>query len=247
MPLTQFLIDYIFIQLKIKISHTDIIDLTSSSNFKFSRHLVIILPNNYIFRDNYQCGIFVNKLCDTIQKKAKMGRYYDDDLKDLSDIDKRLRSLFISDHLHSFEKDYVLFIDKSVYSKNRCFRLIYSSKLKYIHSHTPVTLLPFDPFICKKNASKKDKFVYFMQTIICAVNDNSNLNYIDFSSKIIDVIHFDSSSRNVPLFSPSKKRYTDYHVGDLKIEYSPYSSLDEWMKKFVLTWGHNENTKKHTQ
>ena len=179
----EFLILYILSEFNIKISHTDIIDLTSSTNFKFSRHLIILLPNNYIFSDNYQCGIFVNKLCDTIQRKAKMGRYYNNNLKDMLDIDKRLRILFISDHLHSLEKDRLLFIDKSVYSKNRCFRLIYSSKLKYIHSHTPVTLLPSDPSVDKKYASNKDKFIYFMQTLICTFNDNLDLNYIDFSSK----------------------------------------------------------------
>lgn len=52
----------IFFLLPFRVKRRHFVDLDSSDNRKFSRHLVIRLPDNYAFINNVHCGNFVKML-----------------------------------------------------------------------------------------------------------------------------------------------------------------------------------------
>ena len=99
----------------IAVSQNDIVDLCSSSDYKFSRHLIIHL-SKCIFMDNAQVGRFVGHLVSEIQRLAW---FTQDDQWTSS-----LQQLFIKDE----QGNKILFVDEGVYSRNRNFRLFLSSK-----------------------------------------------------------------------------------------------------------------------
>jgi len=110
-----------------------IIQLDSTTEEKFSRHLIFHLPNDTLFENNSHVGNFVGKLIKTIKEKNKgsstevvenMGNNFEK-----LNFDEEGAELFI-DGLHVYGKDNKIknFIDTSVYTKNRCFRLPFSSK-----------------------------------------------------------------------------------------------------------------------
>ncbi|EGF82076.1 hypothetical protein BATDEDRAFT_87146 [Batrachochytrium dendrobatidis JAM81] len=118
----------------VEYSQIRIIDLTSSTDTKFSRHLILKAPG-IAFRNNYDVGQFVsylvsdltvlyNQFVELRQHNAHscQSRL---DLNAPSEIDANLMSAFV------FEKDGVvrLFVDMGVYTRSRNFRLWKSSKL----------------------------------------------------------------------------------------------------------------------
>lgn len=90
-----------------------VIELDSSTEDKFSRHLIIRLPKT-AFKDNLHTGAFVAEICSRIQSYRARDKNYD--------------KLLISKGSSSADGDFHLFIDTAVYSRNRCFRLPFSSK-----------------------------------------------------------------------------------------------------------------------
>lgn len=90
-----------------------VIELDSSTEDKFSRHLIIRLPKT-AFKDNLHTGAFVAEICSRIQSYRARDKHYD--------------KLLISKGSSSADSDFHLFIDTAVYSRNRCFRLPFSSK-----------------------------------------------------------------------------------------------------------------------
>ena len=113
----------------------EIIDLDSSTTQKFSRHLIIRL-DGAAFEDNSQCGYFVRQLCAnwTVRRAAepgiaalfvKPGAAGDAKMVNTGAIsapsDQSLRP-------SSIATTDVSFVDQSVYSRNRCFRLYKSCK-----------------------------------------------------------------------------------------------------------------------
>eukprot|EP00743_Colponemidia_sp_Colp-15_P009416 GILK01010295.1.p2 GENE.GILK01010295.1~~GILK01010295.1.p2 ORF type:complete len:481 (-),score=59.64 GILK01010295.1:1918-3333(-) len=89
----------------------DVIDLDSSTDTKFSRHLIVRLSGSTAaFHDNIQAGNFVLGFAATLW-----------DRKGSDDV---VNKLFV----HNDKGQDVLAIDLGVYTRNRCFRLFMSSK-----------------------------------------------------------------------------------------------------------------------
>ncbi|XP_062120315.1 uncharacterized protein LOC133834658 isoform X2 [Humulus lupulus] len=120
-----------------------IVELDSSTEGKFSRHLIIRIPKT-AFKDNSHAGAFVNEICSRIfSGKEKDGR---------------LEKLFIKKESNSADSPSQLFVDTAVYSRNRCFRLALSSK-----AGKNSVLLPTE-HCTAKNMSEEDMF---MASLIC--------------------------------------------------------------------------------
>ncbi|KAF4361710.1 hypothetical protein F8388_026400 [Cannabis sativa] len=120
-----------------------IVELDSSTDGKFSRHLIIRIPKT-AFKDNSHAGAFVNEICSRIiNGKEKDGQ---------------LEKLFIKKESNSTDSPCQLFVDTAVYSRNRCFRLALSSK-----AGKSSVLLPTGR--CRaKNMSDEEMF---MESLIC--------------------------------------------------------------------------------
>ncbi|XP_057527811.1 uncharacterized protein LOC130806666 isoform X1 [Amaranthus tricolor] len=123
-----------------------IVELDSSTEAKFSRHLVLRIPN-VAFKDNSHAGAFVAEICSRIHKARET--------------EARFQQLFISKNSSSAESS-PLFVDNAVYSRNRCFRLALSSK-----AGKSSVLLPTRRFKCS-DMHEED---VFMASLICNIDD----------------------------------------------------------------------------
>ena len=87
-------------------ARTQVLELGSSSTTKFSRHLVVHLPNDAIFRNTSHAGSFVSDLLASHDTMFWVKSSRDDQT--------------------------VRFVDESVYSRNRAFRMFLCSKRMYL-------------------------------------------------------------------------------------------------------------------
>ena len=117
----------------INLSDSSILDLDSSTDQKFSRHLIVDL----IFKDNFHVGNYVRKFCSKFAQDSEV-------------------------KVNLTDKVVGLFVDQGVYTKNRNFRLYLSSKfgksaiLKVSSTNNKTdkdifldSLLTFCPNICR--------------------------------------------------------------------------------------------------
>ena len=84
----------------LELSESNILDLDSSTDEKFSRHLIV---DDVVFKNNFHVGNYVRSFCSKFEEDKSV-------LVRLS------------------EKDVGVFVDLGVYTKNRNFRLFLSSK-----------------------------------------------------------------------------------------------------------------------
>uniref|UniRef100_A0A7C9CL28 DNA-directed primase/polymerase protein n=1 Tax=Opuntia streptacantha TaxID=393608 RepID=A0A7C9CL28_OPUST len=125
-----------------------IVELDSSTEAKFSRHLVLRIPKT-AFKDNSHAGAFVSEICSRICIARES--------------DTRFQQVFVSKDSSSAAPSQQLFVDNAVYSRNRCFRLVLSSKA----GKTSV-LLPTGRFRCRNMCEEE----VFMASLICNIDDD---------------------------------------------------------------------------
>ncbi|XP_020689294.1 DNA-directed primase/polymerase protein isoform X2 [Dendrobium catenatum] len=138
----------IYEKYSIQANHELVVELDSSTEEKFSRHLIIRLPKT-AFKDNSHVGAFVSEICSRIAS--------------LREIDPRVNKLYIrKDSCCSDSADH-LFLDSAVYSRNRCFRLAFSSK-----SGKSSFLLPTGRFKCKNMTEQQ----VLLESLICRMEED---------------------------------------------------------------------------
>ncbi|OAY76914.1 DNA-directed primase/polymerase protein, partial [Ananas comosus] len=118
-----------------------IIELDSSTREKFSRHLIVRIPKT-AFKDNSHVGAFVSEVCSQIACARGTAPKFDE--------------LYIRKDGSSADKADHLFLDNAVYSRNRCFRLVFSSK-----AGKSSFLLPTERFKCKNMVKEERSYVSF--------------------------------------------------------------------------------------
>ncbi|CAI5746039.1 unnamed protein product [Peronospora destructor] len=108
----------------LRVHHQDIYQLESSTPAKFSRHVIFHLPGGDLFTDNLHAGAFVRELINDLVVLI------DEDTKE--ERPDQLYSPFLVNT--ESENDPIckkqLFIDTGVYTRNRMFRVLGSSKFK---------------------------------------------------------------------------------------------------------------------
>lgn len=138
---------------------------------KFSRHLIIRFPKA-AFKDNSHAGAFVTEICSRISS--------------ISEHDGRFRKLFVSKDSSSTDIPFQLFVDKAVYSRNRCFRLALSSK-----AGKSSVLLPSGRFKCKDMSEEE----VFMASLICNMDaDFEKLLICTVDLDCMKALQFDTES-----------------------------------------------------
>uniref|UniRef100_A0A162AFI4 DNA-directed primase/polymerase protein n=1 Tax=Daucus carota subsp. sativus TaxID=79200 RepID=A0A162AFI4_DAUCS len=146
-----------------------VVELDSSTQEKFSRHLIIRLPH-IAFKNNTHAGAFVAEICSRIQKAKES--------------DRRFENLLICKDSSSSDAPSQLFIDTAVYSRNRCFRLPLSSK-----AGKSSVLLPTGRFKCR-DMSEED---VFMASLICNMDvDCEKLLICKVDMDCIKALQFDT-------------------------------------------------------
>jgi hypothetical protein len=157
-----------------------VIDLDSSTENKFSRHLIFMLPN-VIFQDNYNVGHFVKDMCSKlriyINEHSKQKEGGGECIDFYNSVDKsHVYELLVVDNNGTNR----LFCDESVYTKNRHFRLYMSTKL---NKNAPLIVSKENEYrpasICGKNDSQDMQL--FLDSLITYVPvDVHNLRILKY-------------------------------------------------------------------
>ena len=104
----------------VDITRANIVDLESSTHYKFSRHWIVHLPDGALFRDNFAVGQFVNGLIARLAEEQATGLLTRPTLHNL---------LFVTaTRKNDNVNRQVCFVDLGVYTRNRLFRLLGSCK-----------------------------------------------------------------------------------------------------------------------
>ena len=135
-------------RLGVKLEDQGIIELDSTTDVKFSRHLIVRLPGA-AFANNIHAGVLIQDIC----KMAKEKR----------DSDPLCAQLFVK---KGAETEETFFIDTGVYTRNRAFRLHLSSK-----AGKPATLLPTGRYSTAGLRPEK----LFLDSLVCNVAPESRL------------------------------------------------------------------------
>ena len=108
----------------ISIDRSQVVDLDSSTNEKFSRHWIVHLPDGILFRNNRQAGIFIKSFLFRLLKEKDDGNLQSRGHAVLADY------LFVGSEKQSYLESSSSIIDTTVYTRNRLFRLLGSKKRK---------------------------------------------------------------------------------------------------------------------
>ncbi|XVF12557.1 hypothetical protein REPUB_Repub08aG0129000 [Reevesia pubescens] len=192
-----------------------VVELDSSTEEKFSRHLIMRIPKT-AFKDNLHVGAFVAEICSRIASAKER--------------DERFEKLFVKKDSTSAESPGQLFVDTVVYSRNRCFRLALSSK-----AGKTSFLLPTGRFNCK-GMGEEDMF---MASLICNMDvDCEKLLVCKMELDCVKTLHFDTEeTSNFGRYCKAPQENT--RISDVSTTYltgkSPFPSLDEFIESIAST------------
>ncbi len=196
------LIDFVKQKHNIVLSAQNIIDLTSTVPSKFSRHLIV---GDVVFENYIHCKIFVEHFCN--------------ELKSLVCKNDAVKSLFVNSS--KLEQTHpLLFVDQSVYTKNRCFRILQSSKLKKIQQGTPARL--------SFRFSDQRQTIPFLNTLVTYMNSNTK-NYIRYSYNTL----YKMSKKSYHISSTNRNNFNKVK---LKSCNDKFQSIHEYMLEFAPEW-----------
>ncbi|OVA02115.1 DNA primase [Macleaya cordata] len=212
-------LDALFDKYSIQGNQDWIVELDSSTEEKFSRHLIIRIPET-AFKDNSHTGAFVAEICSRISSARES--------------DPRLDKLFVLKDSCSAEFPPQLFVDNAVYSRNRCFRVALSSK-----AGKRSVLLPTGRFKCKNMREEE----MFMESLICKIDgDCQKLLICKLDSECMKTLCFNSEVLNsnceehfsapdvLALHACSNDLPTTYFMGK-----SPFPALDIFVESIAST------------
>ncbi|WOL06285.1 DNA-directed primase/polymerase protein isoform X2 [Canna indica] len=185
-----------------------IIELDSSTTEKFSRHVIIRIPN-IAFKDNSHVGAFVFEVCSRISSQRGSN--------------SQLGKLYIAKD--STSPDLQLFLDSAVYTRNRCFRLAFSSK-----AGKNSFLLPTGRFKCK-NMNEQE---VFMESLICRMESDCNkLLICHMDTDCMRTLCFDSEvhqqNPDVPQYAALNAYRSDF-PSTYTSGKSPFPALDAFVE-----------------
>ncbi|XP_061627735.1 DNA-directed primase/polymerase protein [Phyllopteryx taeniolatus] len=162
--MVSMLIQYVCQKLKdvygVECSATNILSLDSSTEDKFSRHLIFNLQNAS-FKDNIHVGAFIHAILQPVldghneggSTQTKRQKHEETDLSFL--------------HVKNKDGNRALFVDLGVYTKNRNFRLYKSSK---VGKSAAFSLADDNKFISKPNESVSAEESVFLASLVCNVS-----------------------------------------------------------------------------
>lgn len=113
---------------EIKVNRADIVDLDSTTEKKFSRHLIVHLPNQQLFADARSAGVFAKTFVERLAHELSTGK--------LTERRQTLaHHLFVKNKTATNLNDESTvssrescFVDLGVYTRNRLFRILGSTK-----------------------------------------------------------------------------------------------------------------------
>ncbi|TYG42949.1 hypothetical protein ES288_D12G297700v1 [Gossypium darwinii] len=190
-----------------------VVELDSSTEEKFSRHLIMRMPKT-AFKDNSHVGAFVAEICSRIASAKET--------------DERFEKLYVKKDSTS-DSPNQLFVDTAVYSRNRCFRLALSSK-----AGKNSFLLPTGRFKCK-DMGEEDMF---MTSLICKMDDDcAKLLVCKMELDCVKTLQFETEVTSN--FGRYCRAPENTGISDVSTAYqtgkSPFPYLDEFIVSIAST------------
>uniref|UniRef100_A0A8C6U8I9 DNA-directed primase/polymerase protein n=1 Tax=Neogobius melanostomus TaxID=47308 RepID=A0A8C6U8I9_9GOBI len=183
--MVSLLIQFVCAKLKetygVVCSVQDVLNLDSSTEDKFSRHLIFNLPNA-AFKDNIHIGRFIHHILEPIQTKGcktlgpkNSGLQTDDQLMHLTQTCEvpQTKKRKLEDEDLSFllvknkDGEDCLFVDLGVYTKNRNFRLYKSSKMG---KNAAFTVADDNEFTPKTEKGVSVEEGIFLASLVCNIS-----------------------------------------------------------------------------
>ena len=233
----QFVCYCIWSKYDIHCDRHHILDLDSTSETKFSRHLIFHLPNA-AFQNNNEVGKFVAYICDllrtdsfqflqpvTTDTHSRLASWKPAVVECPQKLD--LIKLFV---LNDKGKQ-VLICDEGVYTKNRNFRLYRSSKLGKVIDLKVARENKFLSQQFELFGTNKDHFIsksinILLDSLVSYILFEDNLRILSFSPQDLQ------SNSAVPSCLPTKPSSVLFDSG----ESSPFPLLDEFIR-LIITQG----------
>ncbi|XP_063074678.1 DNA-directed primase/polymerase protein [Engraulis encrasicolus] len=248
--MVAFLIQYVCKKLdevySLKCSSKDVLNLDSSTEEKFSRHLIFVLPNA-AFKDNSHVGHFIHAILRPVLNMANNSSHHGENFAASTTDEQSIDPLASMEHIPCGESGMLgnpqpkrrkpkeddlslllvknkegqsqLFVDLGVYTKNRNFRLYKSSKLGKNAAFVVAKDNQFSPRPDNDNHVSVEENIFLASLI-------SNVSYTGQRILMWDCPesrHAKGAETEVPA-----RAYTDCLGGH---QYSPYREVDD----FVLT------------
>ncbi|KAG7200776.1 hypothetical protein KM043_003153 [Ampulex compressa] len=150
-------------------NRTNVVNLDSSTDEKFSRHLIFTI-RDIAFSDNQHVGRLINMICVDISDYTNRGM----SCKVLDSIEKAdVEELYVET-----KKGRMLFIDTGVYTKNRHFRLYKSTKWgKQAH-----LMLSEDSKYIPINECRDKETRIFLDSLVSYLPKRNALTLLDFDN-----------------------------------------------------------------
>jgi hypothetical protein len=215
------------------ITKTRLVDLDSSTSTKFSRHWILHLPNNILFSNARHVGIFVKRFVTRLVNECKSGElkarghglladnllvYADDDNDDDDDNNnddkdqEKEKKLLVRRKTH--------FIDLGVYTRNRIFRLLGSTKFgKPSTAALRIADANQFPFPCGFDNTK------FYKPEMMIMNNPPIVNVVNNNNEAIEVQDDDDADDDDDVTTVNVSSYTKTTVLSLYICHAVISLL----------------------
>eukprot|EP00117_Sycon_ciliatum_P005460 scpid36228/ scgid5919/ Coiled-coil domain-containing protein 111 len=189
---------YLQQEYSIECSPERVLDLDSSTEKKFSRHLIFHL-DSCCFQNNIEAGRFVQYVCGDLWKHIKSSQSLSTDLSAES-----LQQLVIKKADGSED----LFCDQGVYTRNRNFRLLGSSKLgksaylnvatmnRFMYLDAQRALDPLNTDL--QGTADANQYALFLSSLVCAVrySPTADVKVLTFRSGVQSKLSFSKASPN---------------------------------------------------
>lgn len=192
----------------------NIIDLTSSTDSKFSHHLIINHPQ-LVFASNYHAGKYVKYLCYKLKSIPEM---------------KITTGKNLDTRECSNTTTFGIFVDEGVYTKNRNFRLYLSSKFNKNASLT----------LTNNACNRSDKCIFF-NSLVTNICGNYQIIRSSKTKPQIELITFDHDAHqpNVPVIDVKPKTLSMNNPSSCETrnsyenKLSPFPEIDSFIFNMV--------------
>uniref|UniRef100_A0A8D3CKY5 DNA-directed primase/polymerase protein n=1 Tax=Scophthalmus maximus TaxID=52904 RepID=A0A8D3CKY5_SCOMX len=165
--LIQYVCDKLMEVYGIECSAKNVLSLDSSTEEKFSQHLIFNLQNA-VFKDNIHVGRFIHAVLLPVLSKTKNGKETDE-VAGSPQTKRHKQEETDLEFLRVKNKDGqdCLFVDLGVYTKNRNFRLYKSSK---VGKNAAFTVADSNQFITKPEKGMSPEESVFLASLVCNVS-----------------------------------------------------------------------------
>lgn len=169
---------------------------------------------NVAFENNYAVGNFVKMICSEMKETFQNSEKMEELCKKYKICDYEVRDFFVKDRKGTIK----LFIDEGVYTKNRHFRLLGSSK---IHKNAPLTVSAKNKYKANAQSDEIEDCSLFLDSLITY-----------FSTPPSKVLDFGDSGKKIKNLSENHPKMLPLKMVENPAEAS-YTEIDKFIESLI--------------